>query len=248
MSFVPASLSAAATHVVDLLLPPTCPACRSAVDRPGRLCAACWGEVDFIAAPFCASCGLPFAHDHGAATLCGGCLSDTPAFDRARAAMRYGDVPAKLVVGFKHGDQTHLAPALADWLERAGAELLTEADLLLPVPLHRGRLFRRRFNQSALLAHALGRRRGIEVATGLLRRGKATASQGGLTRNERLRNVRGAFAVDSDDRSALDGRRVVLIDDVFTTGATIEACARVLRRAGALRIDVLTLARVVRAD
>ncbi|MBL27737.1 MAG: amidophosphoribosyltransferase [Rhodospirillaceae bacterium] len=248
MPTVTGTLSIAASRLVDVLLPPTCPACRMAVDRPGRLCADCWGKVDFIAAPYCASCGLPFGHDHGPATLCGACLADPPAFDRARAVMRYGEIPARLVVGFKHGDQTHLAPALADWLDRAGAELLADADLLLPVPLHPRRLFRRRFNQSALLAHALGRRHGIAVATRLLRRSKPTPSQGGLSRDERLRNVRAGFVVDADARSVLEGRRVVLIDDVFTTGATIDSCARVLRRAGAARVDVLTLARVVRAD
>jgi len=245
-----AAISSAALvdRVVSLLLPPLCPVCRAPVDAPHRMCAACWRKIDFIAQPMCAACGLPFDHDPGPDAWCGECLRETPPFDRARAAVRYGDIPARVIIGFKHRDQTHLAPALSGWLQRAGRELLADADLLVPVPLYRWRLFRRRFNQAALLAHTLGRDLGLPVEARALRGLRPTRSQGGLTRAERLRNVRGAFAVDPERRDAIADRAVVLVDDVFTTGATIAACARALRRAGAARIDVLTLARVVRTD
>ncbi|HEX9648396.1 MAG TPA: ComF family protein [Alphaproteobacteria bacterium] len=232
----------------DMLMPPGCMACRGPVDAPGRLCPACWAEVEFLAPPQCACCGLPFDYGIGAGATCAPCAARAPAFDRARAVMRYGAVARRLVVGLKHGDRTHLVPALGAWLVRAGAELLDGADALVPVPLHRHRLLARRFNQSALLARAAARATGVPVAVDALRRTKATPSQGGLSRHQRQRNVAGAFEVAAERRASLAGRRLVLVDDVFTTGATVEACARTLRRAGAGHVDVLTLARVVFAD
>lgn len=235
-----------AGRLLDLLLPPHCLACRGPADAPGRLCPACWAAVDFIAAPVCSACGLPLDFDLGPDALCGGCAADTPAFDQARAVMRYGDVARRLVVGFKHADRTHLAPTLATWLSRVGGDLLEQADLLVPVPLHRRRQVARRFNQSAMLAHAVARKTGMPVATGALRRRRQTSSQAGLNRAQRRTNVSGAFEVPA--RAQIAGRRVVLVDDVMTTGATVDACAKALRRAGADHIAVLTLARVVFSD
>ncbi len=232
--------------LLDALLPPQCLACRTIVDRPGRLCAACWGGMQFIAAPFCACCGLPFEVEAGPDMLCGECLREPPRFDRARAVLRYDAASRSPILAFKHGDRTDAAPAFARWMAQAAADLVTAADVIVPVPLHRWRLLRRRYNQAALVALALGRLAGKPVLPDLLRRTRATPSQGGLGRSERARNVQGAFALRSGLAGKVQGKRILLVDDVFTTGATVEACARVLRRAGASHVDVAVLARVVR--
>ena len=234
-----------ALAVFDLLLPPRCLACGVTVSTPGAVCVECWRALRLISAPMCAACGFPFDYDLGAGVLCGECAGRAPPFGRARAVLRYDDASRDLVIAFKHRDRTDAAPTFGTWMARAGAELLDDADLLVPVPLHRMRLIRRRFNQSALLAHALAGRTGVACAPDALIRTRPTPSQGGLNRAQRLRNVQGAFKV----RRAGDmkDRRIVLVDDVLTTGATASACTRVLLRAGAASVDVLTLARVVRA-
>ncbi len=234
-----------AAGALDALLPPRCLACAAPVDAPHRLCGRCWAEADFIVPPLCAVCGLPFDIDPGEEALCGSCAALRPDFDRARAALRYGGVARTLALRFKHADRTDLAPALSRWMVGAGRALLTEADVIAPVPLHRLRLFARRYNQAAVLAAAVARLSERPFAPDLLRRTRRTPSQAGLSRSARIRNQRGAFAVRSRYAGRIRGARVVLIDDVMTTGATAGACARALRRAGAARIDVLTLARVV---
>ena len=238
-------VATAANALLDALLPPRCLCCGASVDRQGGLCPGCWSALIFIAPPYCACCGLPFEYETQDGNLCGACLAEPPAFARARAVLVYDDGSRPLVLSFKHGDRIHAAGAYGTWLARAGAELLTDADLLVPVPLHRGRLFRRRYNQAALLTQALSKRTGIETIPDALQRQRATPTQGGLDRKGRLRNVKGAFRLHPG-QSVVD-RRVVVVDDVLTTGATLAACARVLTRAGAARVDVLTLARVVKS-
>lgn len=228
--------------VVDALLPPRCLACGTIVGTAGLLCGPCWGGLAFIAGPQCACCGLPFPVDAGEGALCGACHADPPAFAAARAAVIYDDASRPLILGFKHGDRTHGAAAFARWMARAGAAIVAETDIVVPVPLHRWRLFTRRYNQSALLAKALGLAAGLPVVVDALARRRATPSQGGLDRAARFANVRGAFAVRR--RGGIEGRRVLLVDDVLTTGATAEACAKTLLRAGARAVSVLTLARV----
>ena len=230
---------------LDALLPPRCLGCSAAVDRPGRLCPACWSAVDFIAPPFCACCGLPFEHEEGGRALCGACVGDPPPYDFARAVLRYGALSRGLVIAFKWRDQTHAAPAFAEWMARAAQPVIQNADWVTPVPLHRRRLFERRYNQAALLAREIGRLAGVPFAPDLLVRTRATPIQGGLTRRQRIDNLRGAIAVRPARRQRIEGRRIVLVDDVMTTGATAAACARALKRAGALRVHVVTLARVV---
>ncbi len=231
---------------LNALLPPRCLVCGVGVERPGALCGACWRGLSFLAPPFCAACGFPFDFDLGAGTVCGACSREPPGYDRARAVLRYDDVSRGLLLGFKHGDRTEGAPAFGGWLARAGGELIADCDVILPVPLHPRRLFSRRYNQSALLAQALGRATGLPVLPDGLRRTRNTASQGRLSAAARQRNVAGAFRVAPGAAERLGGRRVLLVDDVLTTGATVEACAQALRRAGAAGVDVLTLARVVR--
>lgn len=232
--------------VLNLLLPPRCLVCGGGVERPGALCGACWRALSFLAPPLCAACGFPFDFELGAGTLCGACHREPPSYDRARAVLRYDEASRGLLLGFKHGDRTEGAPAFGAWLARAGGELIADCDVVLPVPLHRRRLFARRYNQSALLAQALGRATGLPVLPDSLRRIRNTASQGRLSASARRRNVAGAFRVAPGASERLGGRRVLLVDDVLTTGATVEACARTLKRAGAAGVDVLTLARVVR--
>ncbi|HUA54513.1 MAG TPA: ComF family protein [Candidatus Sulfotelmatobacter sp.] len=238
----------AGVAALDLLLPPRCLACGAMVEANGLLCPACWSGLSFIAPPLCESCGLPFAFAVAARTRCAACLADPPPFERARAALIYDDASRRLILGFKHADRTEAAPAFGRWLARAGAALLADADLVVPVPLHRWRLFQRRYNQAALLAHAVGGLAGRPVAADLLVRRRRTPSQGGLGRQGRRRNVAGAFALKPGQADRLRGRRILLIDDVHTTGATLLECARALRRAGAAAVDALTLARVTLAD
>lgn len=250
MTAVAAPLTAVLRRVagaaLNAVLPPLCLACRVEVEEAGALCGPCWNKIAFLAPPLCAACGFPFDYDPGGTALCGACARRLPDYGRARAVMRYDEASRALVLGFKHGDRTHGAPAYGRWMARAGAELLREADLVVPVPLHWLRLFRRRYNQAALLAQAVARTAGVPVAVDLLMRRRPTPSQGHLSAAARRRNVRGAFAVRPGRDALVRGRRIVLIDDVLTTGATGEACARTLLRAGAASVDVLVLARVVR--
>jgi len=243
-----ASLRRVANVLLDAVLPPRCLKCGELVGDHGALCATCWAGLRFINDPCCAACGLPFEFDLGPDALCGACSAERPRFDRARAALVYDDASRDLVLRFKHADRLEGARTLARWMARAGAGLIAEADLIVPVPLHRWRLVRRRYNQAAVLANAIGRAQGKRVAPDLLLRRRPTASQGHLGRSARRQNVAGAFAVKSKSDQILTGQRVLLVDDVLTTGATAESCARVLLKAGAKAVDLLVLARVVRVQ
>jgi ComF family protein len=232
--------------LLDLAFPPLCSACRAPVCAAHRLCGGCWNRIAFLSEPLCEICGFPFEFDAGPGTLCAACRQRLPAFDRARALMRYDEASRNPILALKRADRLDLVPAFAQWLQRPGRELLEAADLIVPVPLHRGRLWRRRFNQSALIASSLGRLSGKPVDCFVLRRIRATPSQGEMpSASARRRNMQGAFRADFGKERIL-GKTVLLIDDVFTTGATVEACARTLKRAGAARVLVLALARVVR--
>ena len=244
----PAWLRRVGAAVLDAVLPLRCLGCGVEIAAPGALCPACWARLVFLGPPQCRHCGLPFAHEvaigAGSDPVCAACLAHPPHWDRARAVFLYDDASRKLILAFKHGDQTHATPAFGRMLARAAAPLLPDADLVVPVPLRRRRLLSRRYNQAALLALALGRETGRPVAPDLLVRRRATPSQGTRDRGARRRNVAGAFALRPGRGAMVDGRRILLVDDVLTTGATIEECARVLKRAGAAGIDVVTLARV----
>jgi ComF family protein len=236
---------AAISAGLDLLLPPVCIACRARIGSHGLVCGACFAKIDFIAPPICARLGVPLPFDTGAPSLSAAAIAAPPAYDRARAVARYSETMRDLIQSFKYRDRQEGLSLFGRWLARAGAELLTDADVIVPVPLYRSRLWWRRFNQSALLSQQLSKRSGVPHDCFILKRVRRTVSQVGLSAEQRKRNVAGAFQVDPARAAELAGQKVVVVDDVITTGATVEACARVLRRAKAARVDVLALARAV---
>jgi ComF family protein len=231
---------------VDVGLPQLCASCREPVGSDG-LCPVCWSKLSFIAPPYCERLGIPFAYDPGPGVLSMEAIADPPAYRRARAAVRFDDVARTLVHALKYGDRLDLAPMMGRWMATAGRSLTAEADAIIPVPLHWRRYWARRFNQSALLAEAIAKASQVPLALGALKRVKATPQQVGLSQAARALNVQGAFRVSPTGKAAIAGRRLILVDDVITTGATIDACARALLRAGAAEVNVLTFARVVAA-
>jgi ComF family protein len=230
--------------LLDIALPTLCVACREPVAGVG-VCAGCWAKLSFIAQPYCPRLGIPFVYDPGPGLLSMEAIADPPAYQRARAAVRHDDVARTLVHALKYQDRTDLAPAMGRWMARAGEELLDEADVLVPVPLHWRRGWSRRYNQSGALACVIEKQSGVPVARNVLRRIRPTQQQIGLSRSQRATNVQGAFKVLAEKAHEIQGRRVVLIDDVLTSGATTDACARALLRARAAQVDVLVFARVV---
>lgn len=247
MDAVGAVLGRLVAGALDLVLPPRCLGCREPVDRQGELCAACWAPLRFLHEPWCDRCGFPLPHDGPGPQACPACHERPPPWDRGRSALAYDDASRGLILRFKHAERIEAAATFARWLAAAGRDLLADAELLVPVPLHRWRLLRRGYNQSGLLAARLARLSAVPWSADALLRSRATTSQQGLGAAARGLNVTAAaFRVPERRLSMVAGRRVVLIDDVLTTGSTLGACTRVLRRAGAARVDVLTLARVVK--
>ncbi|MBO1022216.1 ComF family protein [Methylobacterium sp. SD274] len=236
------SISAGA---LGLIYPPTCAGCGAATADPHALCPRCWSSLRLIEQPYCPRLGTPFPVDLGLGPLLSPrAIADPPVFGRARAVALYDDVARDLVHRLKYEDRLDLAAPMARMMASAGAELLREADCLIPVPLHWTRLWRRRFNQAALLGRGIGRIASLPCETSLLARVKATRSQVGLSRAARATNLQGAFRVPASAKPRLQGRRILLIDDVTTTGSTANAASRVLLRGGAASVDVLTFALV----
>jgi ComF family protein len=226
----------------DWLLPPLCFGCQRSVAHHDSLCASCWRSVHFIAHPLCDRLGIPMPYDTGERQVSAGALADPPDYDRARAAAHYMGPVKTLIHRLKYQDRLEPRQLLARWMAAAGHDLLSDADLLVPVPLNRKRLLWRRFNQSALLGLELSAISGVPFHPLALERLKNTRAQVGLTQAQRALNVRGAFKVSRAGRAQIAGRNIVLLDDVITTGATVNACARALKRSGAARVDVLALA------
>jgi len=243
---------------IDALFPPVCLACRTPVADADALCTQCWCQIDFIRQPLCDRLGIPLPYDTrpfqaGPATSAGhpaalppmvsaAAVANPPAYDRARAVAAYGPALQRLIHALKYHDRHDGRRLFGRWMRHAGAELLADADVIVPIPLHRWRLMSRTFNQSAILAGEIARLSGVTYAPLALLRTKPTPSQVGLTGEERRRNVGGAFKVAAIHRHRIAGKRVLLIDDVITTGATCSAAAIALRRANAARVDVLALA------
>ncbi len=237
--------SRVAVKLADFVLPPLCLVCRSPVLGHGGLCAQCWPGIDFIEPPRCDILGIPLPFPSPEIVVSAAALADPPDYNRARVVARYDSVMRDLIHGLKYGDRHEGVKLFCRWMEHAGADVLEDADLLVPVPLARGRLWSRRFNQSALLARALSRSGDVPDNPFAVKRTRWTASQVGLSTEQRKRNVAGAFQVPDTQRAGILNQNIVLIDNVITTGATANACAKALKRAGVARVDVLALARVV---
>jgi len=237
---------AALRPVLDFALPPRCPGCGAITAEPHRFCLDCWSDLEFLGDPCCFRCGLPFGFGPGGEEQCGACLADPPAFDRMRAAVAYGDIPRKVALKLKYGGRPGVAETIARFVERHMPPA-PEA-ILAPVPLHRWRIWKRGYNQAALIASALARRSGIEARLDLVDRIKATPPLRGKNPAQRRDTVRGAFRIAPKHADAVRGRTIILVDDVYTSGATVGACARVLKRAGAARIEVLCWARVLKEE
>ncbi|HAU29228.1 MAG TPA: amidophosphoribosyltransferase [Rhodospirillaceae bacterium] len=238
----------------DVVLPPLCLSCGDVLGDDGAICPACWSDLSFISRPFCDACGLPFeseakagADDDGG-LLCLACSRKMPPFSKARSVLRYDGACRHLVHRFKYGDATHAAPHLGAFMARAASDLPLAGAVVVPVPLHRWRMVLRMYNQAALLGDVFARKTGLEMVPDLLVRHRATRTQVGLSRQERQNNLKGAFCIHPRRRSVLAGKTVVLVDDVMTTGTTMEECARVLLSAGAARVFVVTLARACGDD
>ena len=228
----------------DVIYPPRCLTCPELTEQGASLCGTCWANTTFITGTICNVCGTPLPGE-GGLLKCDGCITNPPTWDFGRAAVVYSGGGRRAVLGLKHGDRLDMARPLAEWMARSGVDLLERADVITPVPLHWGRLFRRRYNQSAELARCLADITGKPYIPDLLFRNKATRSQDGLTRAARYENQRGVFRINARHPPA---KNILLIDDVMTTGATISACAETLRAAGSERIDALVLARVARDE
>ncbi|HYI39600.1 MAG TPA: ComF family protein [Allosphingosinicella sp.] len=243
-----AALARAALRLgLDFALPPRCPGCGAITGEPHRFCLDCWHKLTFLGEPCCARCGLPFAYPSGDGALCASCLADPPPFDRLRAAVAYDEVSREVALKLKYSGRPGLAETLAHFMLRHVPGDSGDA-LLVPVPLHRWRIWKRGYNQAALIASALSRRTGLAAGLDLLDRTRATPPLRGMGRRERKLAVRGAFEAPGQARARLAGRRILLVDDVYTSGATAAACARALKRGGAASVEILCWARVVHVD
>lgn len=232
---------------LNLLFPPRCVACGAATSAAHGVCVPCFESLRFIASPQCDCCGVPFEYDPQMSDAqCGACLVSRPAYHKARAVFAYDDTSRRMITQFKYSDRVERANSYAAWMARAGAALIADSDVLVPVPLHLWRLLQRRYNQAALLAYSVSDLCHLPVWSDALLRVRHTPPQASLDRTARLENVKTAFAVNRDYGSALAGKRVLLVDDVMTTGATIEACTRTLLSAKVEQVNVVTLARTIR--
>jgi len=231
--------------ILDLAMPPGCLSCGRPMADSGALCPACWSAIRWIERPYCERLAIPFGYDIGAGALSAEAIANPPPFGRLRSVCVYGREAGEMVQALKYHDRTELARPLGAMMARALGPVAGEIHLVLPVPLHRGRLWRRRFNQSALLGAALAARIGKPFEPQLLARIRATRQQVGLKAGERAKNVEGAFRVPPAARASLAGKRVLLVDDVYTTGSTVRAATRALLRGGAASVDVAVFARVV---
>ncbi len=248
-----------ANKTLDAILPPRCPITGENVDHQGALSGTAWRSLNFIAAPYCQHCGIPFSFEQpedklidikgekrNGGELCIHCIEKTPPYNSARAALVYDDASRPLILGFKHGDKTHLAQNFSPWLQNAGKEFLPQADALISVPIHKSRLIARRYNQSTILAKGLEKITGIHSYPDILIRTRATPSQGHLSTEERRKNVSNAFTLNKKYKTRIKGKTLVLIDDVYTSGATVNECTKILKSGGAKAVHILTLARVVK--
>jgi ComF family protein len=233
---------------IDVLLPPRCLATGEIVDAPGMVSPEIWPQLQFIEDPFCKTCGIPFPFEIANDAICASCMEREPVFDATRSAVIYNEASRKMILAFKYGDRLHAVKTFAPWMMRAGQSLINQADYIVPVPLHNRRLRERRFNQSALLAQEIARNSSKSYIPDLLQRTRHTIPQQGLNYKERGKNVHGAFEVNKNHLPSIGGKTILLIDDVYTSGATLNECARVMKKAKATSVNVLTIARVTKEE
>lgn len=241
-------------NILDFILPPLCPITGLRVAEPGLISAEAWEGLEFIETPYCHQCGVPMefmdeqAAKAGEELICATCLSNPPDFDQMRSVWRYNDDTSRLIMRFKHGDQLHLIRSFLPHMKRTLQEITAQHSVVIPVPLHRYRLLKRLYNQAGLLAQSLAKESPhLTFEPDLLKRHKHTKSQGHMKHEARRKNVKNAFSLTPDAKEKVNGKHVLLVDDVYTSGATVNACAKILKDEGkAARVDVLTLARVVK--
>jgi len=238
------ALAACSRSLAQTVMPSLCLGCRAPLGGTDELCGSCWRSIRFIRPPLCDRLGLPMPYGAAGTMISASAAAHPPIYDRARAVAAFEGVMRDLIHGFKYADRHDARRLFGRWLAHAGAELLPGIDLVVPVPLARGRLLRRQYNQAAVLAQELSRRTALRFDPHMLERTRATRAQVGLSHEERRRNVRGAFRIAPHRAGSVLGRSLLLIDDVVTTGATVEACGRALKAGGAARVDVLALALV----
>lgn len=234
-----------AKRFLNVILPPRCISCGSFIEDAGSLCTDCWSGIDFISRPFCSVCSFPFEYDMGDDAMCGQCMVSHPKYDKAKCVFVYNYKSSRLITGFKYGDKIHSTRSFARWMASAGQDFFPQTDVISPVPLHRVKLFTRRYNQSALLANKIGEIGNIMFLPDILLRTKLKPPQASLSRRRRLWNVKGVFALNKKYHEFIKGKNILLIDDVITTGATISECAGILKKAGAEKVFVIALARTI---
>ena len=233
---------------IDGIYPPSCTGCGRQTAEPGALCGACWNSIKFITKPYCDVYGTPFSTELGDGMISARAIADPPLYARSRAAVAYQGLAMRFVHGLKFQDRQDSAAWMAGWMARAAPELLADAEIIVPVPLHWQRMVSRRFNQSALLAQKLALKAEKPFAPLALKRVKPTITQRGLTAKERDANVKRAFLVPENHAIDVQGRRVLLIDDVITTGSTVAEATKALFKAGAANVDVLAFAMVLKQE
>jgi ComF family protein len=231
-----------ATNLADLIIPPACLACHEPLAQHDTVCATCWTEISFIRQPLCDRLGLPLPFDTGPGSISAAAAANPPVYDHARAVAHYSGVMREMILAFKYGDTHNARKLFGRWLTSAGQDLIDECDVIAPVPMHPRRLLARRFNQAAILARELSRTSNRHYQPQLISRTRSTTAQVGLSSAQRRRNLAGAFTIGSRHRRHVEGRNILLVDDVITTGTTLGACAHALRRAGAARVDAVALA------
>lgn len=232
--------------IFDLILPPRCFGCGDLTYDHHTFCSTCWNGCTFLSTPWCTLCGWPFPYETPDQTLCPSCHRLPPLFAQCRSALAYSEGSRRFILKFKQGDGTYLAPGLSRLMIRVGQDLLANTDLLIPIPLHWVRLFMRQYNQATLLSKNISHQTNIPTYTDILQRHRQTSKQGHQSRKDRYTNIRGAFHIPVKKTPLIEGQRITLVDDVFTTGATVTECARVLLNEGAKEVRVLTLARVIK--
>lgn len=237
-------LNSVSRGFLDILFPPICPISRESVDQWGALSPSAWSALSFLGGPACTICAFPFEYDFGKTAICGVCETNKPAYDASKAALIYDDKSRRLILPFKHGDQTYLAKSLSKAMFNAGKEILNDADILIPVPLHRRKLWMRRYNQAGILAKYLGAMSDKNIIHDVLIRTRWTGTQGYLRRKQRQANVSNAFGVYPGKEGLIKGKKICLIDDVYTSGSTLHESAKALKKAGASHVSTLCFARV----